>query len=133
MHIVTERKPRQMIALSLITCNEFPVLGAMNNFVIRERRNATTASRFKKRKKSESRLTVGKSKVQKGFTGLFQSPTHSVRLLDNKERSAKSFICTVDAAQTMAPRCYFSHHQRKRRSSRDGDLSPVMWQLHLLS
>ena len=51
-HIVTDRKLRQMIALSLIKCNELTALGEIDNFIILERRNTTTASRFKKQKKS---------------------------------------------------------------------------------
>ena len=39
---------------------------------------------------SESRLAVGKSKVQKGYTGLFQSPFNSAKSLDNRKRSTKS-------------------------------------------
>ena len=67
---VMERKLRQMIVLSLIKCNDFPTPGEIDNLIVSERRSTTTASRYKKRKKSESRLTVGKSKVQKGYTGL---------------------------------------------------------------
>ena len=78
-----------MIVHSLIKCNEWHAPGEIDNLIVSERRSTTTASRYKKRKKSESRLSVGKSKVQKGYTGLFQSPFNSAKSLDNRKRSAK--------------------------------------------
>ena len=99
---VTERKLRRMIALSLIKCNEFPAPGEIDDLIVRERRSTTTASRYKKRKKSESRLTVGKSKVQKRYNGLFQSPFKSAKSLDNRKRSAKSLADTQPAQRTIA-------------------------------
>ena len=75
-----------MIALSLIKCNELSGPGEIDNFIICEHCDTTTVTRYKKRKKSESRLTVGKSKVQKGFTGLFQSPSNLAKSLDNRKR-----------------------------------------------
>ena len=53
-----------MIALSLIKCNESPVPGEMDNFVIRECCNATTASRYKKRKKTENCFIIGKNLLE---------------------------------------------------------------------
>ena len=87
-----EQKLQQMIVHSLIKCNEWPAPGEIDNLIVSERRSTTTASRYKKRKKSESWLTVGKSKVQKRYTGLFQSPFNSAKSLDNRKRSAKSLI-----------------------------------------
>ena len=101
-HIVTQRKLQRTIVLSLIKSNEIPTPGVMNNFVIPERCNATTASRLKKRKKSESRLTVGKSKVQKGITGIFQSPSNLAKLLDNRKQAAKSLTDAQLKQRTIA-------------------------------
>ena len=91
-----------MIAHRLIKCNELPTPGEIDNFITRERRYTTTSSRYKKQKKSESRLTVGKSKGQKGFTGLFQSPFNSAKSLDNRKRSAKSLTDAQPTQQTIA-------------------------------
>ena len=43
-----------MIAHSLIKCNEWPDPGEIDSIIVSERRSTTTASRIKKRKKSES-------------------------------------------------------------------------------
>ena len=70
--------------------------------IVSEQRSTITASRNRKRRKSESRLTVGRSKVQKGYTGLFQSPLNREKSLDNRKRSAKSLTDAQPAQRTIA-------------------------------
>ena len=91
-----------MIAHSLMKCNEWPDPGEVDSMIVSEQRSTTTASRNKKRKKSESRLTVGKNKVQKGYTGLFQSPLNKKKSLDNRKRSAKSLTDAQPTQRTIA-------------------------------
>ena len=71
-------------------CNEISAPGAMDGFVTSQRRTATTSSRGRKRKRKETRLTAGKSKVRRDSTGPFVSPNQSDGLPVNRKRSAKS-------------------------------------------
>ena len=89
-HIVTNRKLRRCIALALMKCNKISAPGAMDGFVTSQRRTATTSSRGRKRKRKETRLTAGKSKVRRDSTGPFVSPNQSDGLPVNRKRSAKS-------------------------------------------
>ena len=98
---VIDRKLRRMIAHSLMKCNEWPDPGEVDSMIVSERHSTTTASRHRKRRKSESRLTVGKSKVQKGYTGLFQSPLNREKSLDNRKRSAKSLTDAQPTQRTI--------------------------------
>ena len=99
---VIDRKLRQMIAHSLMKCNEWPDPGEVDSMIVSERHSTTTASRHRKRRKSESRLTVGKSKVRKGYTGLFQSPLNREKSLDNRKRSARSLTDAQPTQRTIA-------------------------------
>ena len=91
-----------MIAHSLMKCNEWPDPGEVDSMIISERHSTNTASINRKRRKSEFRLTVGKSKVQKGYTGLFQSPLNREKSLDNRKRSAKSLTDAQPTQRTIA-------------------------------
>ena len=89
-NIVTNRKLRRCIALALMKCNEISAPGALDDFVTRQRRSATTSSRWKKRKRKETRLTAGKCKVRRDSNSLFLSPNQTDGLPVNRKRSAKS-------------------------------------------
>merc|ERR1712197_155148 len=71
-------------------CNEISAPSALEGFVTRQRRSATTSSRWKKRKRKETRLTAGKGKVRRDSTSLFLSPNQTDGLPVNRKRSAKS-------------------------------------------
>ena len=82
--------------------------------IVSEQRSTTTASRNKKRKKSESRLTVGKSKVQKGYTGLIQLPLNKAKSLDNRKRSAKSLTDAQPTQRTITQTLMQSPQKAKK-------------------
>jgi len=101
-HIVTHHMLRHNIASALMKASDITPAGSVASIWTRSRRTTNSSAGLKKRKREESRVALGKSKIRKDLKLPHNSKTKSKASLINRKRSAKSLSDTPSPRLSIA-------------------------------
>ena len=124
-HIVTHHMLRRSIASALMKASDITPAGSVASDWTRPRRTTNPSAGSKKRKREESRVARGKSKLRKDLKHPHNSKARTKASLINRKRSAKSLSETPYNRTT-------THATPKESTENDieGSTFPDMYQLH---